>query len=201
EDLRQWLPAAELAPLLANHSGFSAYPVRGVVLFGLAECERSRIGAELLAQGQLELFGKLMCISHDGDRVTRIAEDGALVDYHSPTGDDYLRDLMNDLDSRDPELMQRARLELQPGAYRCSTADIDRMVDIARDVPGVLGAQLAGAGLGGCMMVLAHSGAIEQLRRELAAGYYHPRGLEPAISVCAPIAGSGILGQNGGMAP
>ena len=39
------------------------------LLLGLAECERSRHGVELLASGQIELFGELMNISHNGDRV------------------------------------------------------------------------------------------------------------------------------------
>lgn len=37
------------------------------------------------------------------------------------------------------------------------------MVDIALATPGVLGAQLCGAGLGGCMMVLAQEEATESV--------------------------------------
>ena len=36
---------------------------------------------------------------------------------------------------------------------------------IASAVPGVAGAQIAGAGLGGCVMVLAHNDAVEINRR------------------------------------
>jgi N-acetylgalactosamine kinase len=56
-----------------------------------------------------------------------------------------------------------------------------------------MGAQLAGAGLGGCMMVLAHRDATEELARRMEEAYYRPRDLAPDISVCTPIAGSGVL--------
>ena len=49
------------------------------------------------------------------------------------------------------------------GAYACSLPELDRIVDTARRQPGVEGAQLAGAGLGGCIMVLVqkpHTGGL-----------------------------------------
>ena len=81
----------------------------------------------------------------------------------------------------------------QPGAYSCSLPAIDRMVDIAVRTPGVLGAQLAGAGLGGCMMILAKNDAIDQLRKNLIEKYYRPAGLPEVILVSAPIAGAGTV--------
>jgi N-acetylgalactosamine kinase len=67
------------------------------------------------------------------------------------------------------------------------------MVDISSAVPGVAGAQLAGAGLGGCMMVLARVDAVDALRAELTAKYYQPAGRPPRILLCRPVAGAGIL--------
>ena len=67
------------------------------------------------------------------------------------------------------------------------------MVDIAKRTPGVLGAQLAGAGLGGCMMVLAEKDAIPRLVSHLKQGYYEPAGKEESILVCRPIAGAGLV--------
>ncbi|NLD74817.1 MAG: hypothetical protein GX649_19130 [Chloroflexi bacterium] len=43
------------------------------------------------------------------------------------------------------------------------------------------------------MMVLAHRDAIGDLTERMSEGYYAPRGLAPAVSVCTPIAGSGVL--------
>ncbi len=193
-EVRAALPAGTLDPLLATHADSDeGYPIRGVVLFGLAECERSRVGVDLLGDGQVAEFGRLMCVSHDGDRVVRHDAAGLPTPYQAPVSNGYLLDQISALESGDPQRVLAAQLQEQPGSYRCSTPEIDWMVDIALDVPGVAGAQLAGAGLGGCMMVLVHRNAVLELGRRMAAGYYAPRGLEPAISVCTPISGSGVL--------
>jgi N-acetylgalactosamine kinase len=67
------------------------------------------------------------------------------------------------------------------------------MVDIALDTPGVLGAQLSGAGLGGCMMVLVKQDAATSFIERINAGYYEPAGLDPAALPITPITGSGPL--------
>ena len=79
------------------------------------------------------------------------------------------------------------------GAYRCSTERIDRMVDIARGVGGVYGAQLAGAGLGGCVMILADSSAVSRVRTALARSYFSPLGMSPAVWQVRPVNGGGII--------
>jgi galactokinase len=52
---------------------------------------------------------------------------------------------------------------------------------------GVVGAQLSGAGLGGCIMVLVHRDSVDSLHRLLAERFYEPKGLEPALTVSAPV--------------
>ena len=44
EELAALLPGEDIAPLFATHAppADGLYPMRGVVLFGLAECERAR---------------------------------------------------------------------------------------------------------------------------------------------------------------
>jgi len=49
--------------------------------------------------------------------------------------------------------------ESQNPNFFCSTVRIDQMVDIACSVPGVVGSQIAGAGLGGCIMIVAKKAA------------------------------------------
>ena len=99
--------------------------------------------------------------------------------------------LLSDLESGDPERVIAAQLIRQPGSYACSIPEIDLMADIANRTPGVAGAQLAGAGLGGCMMVLARRDAVPQLMENLKNGYYRPRNIADNILVCSPIAGAG----------
>ena len=194
EELEKLLPADELAPIFATHNPpAEGYPIRGVVLFGLAECERSRTAADLLAKGNVQQFGHLMNTSHNGDRVVVYDEQWQAKPYDYRVSNGYLLDLLEALESGEPERVMAAQLAEQPGAYACSTPEIDLMVDAARRVPGVMGAQLAGAGLGGSMMVLAHRDATEALTKQLETLYYAPRGLPTDISVCTPIGGSGVL--------
>jgi len=80
-----------------------------------------------------------------------------------------------------------------PGSYACSTPELDAMVHIALGVEGVVGAQLAGAGLGGCVMVLARDGAVDALQQAMIERYYVPAGIEPQVEACVPVQGSGIF--------
>jgi len=176
----------------ASHRDPGVYDVRGVLLFGAAECQRSRICMDDLAAGRIDRFGQLMRISHDGDRVARPGRDGTYVRTKSDCSDAYLQRLIADLGSEDPQRVLGAQLYMQPGGYGCSTPEIDRMVDIACRVPGVAGAQIAGAGLGGCIMILAKKEAIRAVRKALADQYYKPRGLPPAVLACTTVNGTGL---------
>ena len=195
EELRELLPGEDLQPLFETHRPpeDGQYPLRGVVLFGLAEFERGRSFSEALRAGRLEEIGRLMNASHDGDRVARLDGAGEPQPWFAPTSNTYLLRLIEDLESGDPQRVLRAQLAVQPGAYRCSIPEIDRMVDIAAGVPGTVGAQLAGAGLGGCMMVLTREESFAALQEALVERYYRPCGQPPAVLVCRPINGSGVL--------
>jgi N-acetylgalactosamine kinase len=174
-----------------NADHLDEFPVRGVCLFGIAECARSRICPELLKNGDIHFLAELINISHDGDRVKRLNERGEMVPHQNDVSDEYLDELIK---------MRRAHphkrefsLAYQPGDYACSTEDIDYMVDLARRVRGILAAQILGAGLGGSIMILAEEEAVENVERALIEGYYEPRGLEPRMGKCIPIKGAGFI--------
>lgn len=176
----------------ASHNEQPDYNIRGVLLFGVAEIMRSKRCIEYLESGQIDKFGTLMKISHDGDRVARAGEDGRYHAFAADCSDDYLNNLMSHLASEDPGRVFNAQLYMQPGSYGCSTKEIDSMVDIACAVPGVAGAQIAGAGLGGCIMILARKESIEPLRKALTKHYYTPNKLAPAIMNCITVEGAGL---------
>ncbi|MBS1251009.1 MAG: Galactokinase [Anaerolineales bacterium] len=200
QELASRLPADVLEPLIGAHTDDEVeYPIRGVVLYGLAECERSRLCPRYLQVGDMAGLGKLMRISHDGDRVAQHDQAWNSHPYQGPANNAYLLDLMDDLESGEPERVLAAQLHFQPGAYGCSTSELDLMVDIALRTEGMMGAQLAGAGLGGGMMVLAREDSIPELKRNMEDVYYQPRDLEPAVLVCVPIAGSGVLAMEDGI--
>ncbi len=195
EELRSMLPNEKLDIFFDQHNppDDDLYPIRGVVLFGLAEMDRARQYADAMKAGRIQYLGKLMNVSHDGDRVATFDPDAKMLEYWAPTSNDYLLGMIEDLESGDLERVDRAQLHWQPGSYHCSLPEIDHMVEISLATDGVVGAQLAGAGLGGCMMVLAHRDAVSGLRSALTEKYYNPQGKEPSILVCRPVAGSDVL--------
>jgi len=173
---RQLGPAfrEQVERIFSSHSDPGYYTIRDVVAYGVGECERSRIAAERLDEGDLEAFGELMLVSHDGDRVS---------------GEPVPASVMGTASAA----MDAVPLHRIAGAYACSTENIDRIVDIARQVPGVYGAQLAGAGLGGCVMILARRRAAPRVKAVLANEYYRPRSMVPALWEVRSVAGGGII--------
>ena len=140
-ELRNLLPDQDIDIFFSQHTPPSdgLYPIRGVVLFGLAEMERARLFADAMKTGRMDTIGRMMNVSNDGDRVISINKNGVEAEYRAPTSDDDLLDLIQDLESKDPERLNRAQLQWQPGSYRCSLPEIDRMVEISLGTKGVLG--------------------------------------------------------------
>jgi galactokinase len=188
---------AEAWPVLGTHLASpdapAAFPVRGVMLFGIAECARAREADTCLKNEDMAAFGRLMRISHEGERCCRVQDDLAAEPCRTDVSDAYLRGLIADLESGDPERQERARLSRQPGAYGCSTPEIDALVDMACRTPGVLGAQIAGAGLGGCMMALVEADALAVLEERLNELFYQRKGLPSGVYSCTPAAGSRVV--------
>jgi hypothetical protein len=183
----------EVERSFATHAEPSrGYGVRQVCMYGIAECIRSEMAGELLKAGGIEDFGELINIGHEGDRITRLIN-GKRFPNDNSLSDSRLDSLIADAESGDPERVERARLWRQPGGYDCSCEELDTLVDIARSVPGVLGARLVGAGLGGSIVVLVEERQARAVIDRLAEQYYTPRGQKPAAEIVKPVAGSGIL--------
>lgn len=198
-DLRRALPedADLLERTFRTHAEpAEGYRLRAVTLFGAAECARSALGGALLKQGDVATFGRMMTISHDGDRVSRLV-DGRRVRFESDCSDAVLDALIADAESGDPAREQRARLWRQPGGYGAGTPEQDTLVDLALRVPGVAGARLVGAGLGGCVAVLVVKTNAARVLEALAEGYYVPKSLPVAAEVVEPVDGAGVLELGG----
>ncbi|MFP4443148.1 MAG: sugar phosphate nucleotidyltransferase [Spirochaetia bacterium] len=195
EEIRRALPdeyTGRINRIVASHTVPDVYPLRAVLLYGVAECKRSMDAKKILDSGDVAGFGKLMNISHDGDRVVSYFDGNEQpFDYAYPDG--RVQKLIAGLASEDPEQVLNAQVERQGGGYACSVPETDLIVDTALSVEGVLGAQLSGAGLGGCVMVLVREESVEKLTAELNRKYYEPRGLDSGITVCIPVKGSMVL--------
>jgi N-acetylgalactosamine kinase len=183
----------DIKRIISSHVEPEYYLIRSVALYGIAECMRAKVCKEMLENREFEKFGTLMKISHDGDRVVYYDEKGGCHDYDYEYPDDKLQALIKDLESQNPKRVQSAQLEMQPGGYACSTAEVDFIVDVTSRIEGVIGAQLSGAGLGGCVMILVKEDTVDEVIETLEKEYYQPRKLENGITVCVPVKGSGIL--------
>jgi N-acetylgalactosamine kinase len=183
----------ELERIYRTHDPLpGGYRVRGVCLYGIAECLRSEEAVERLRRGDAAGFGELITLSHNGDRVTHVV-DGRRVPLEKPLPDAELDRLTEAVRSDDPARREAARLYRQPGGYDASCEELDVMVDIALGVDGVLGAGLVGAGLGGCIVALAEKQAADNVIAAIEREYCRPRGLPVVAQVCPGVGGSGIL--------
>jgi len=164
------------------------YPIRQVCIYGVAECLRADMVPECLKTGDVRRFGELMTLSHDGDRVTRLVQ-GRRVPTDNRYPDERIDALIRDLTSSDPQRIEGAHLWRQPGGYSVSLAEMDELVDIALATPGVMGAGLVGAGMGGCIVAIVESERAEVLIENLKTQYYHPRNLPSKAEIITPVGG------------
>jgi len=169
--LRALLPesGARLDELFATHADPGVYDLRGVALFGLGECARAACAMDVLKAGDCARFGELMKISHasEGPRAVTDA-------------------VLDDLAARNVDYAEAA------GAYGCSTPRIDALCALLDRTPGVLGSELAGAGLGGCVLALVEADRAQAVLDVLARDFYAPLGAPPAAFVCAPARGAAV---------
>jgi len=162
------------------------YRTRAVAMYGLSEIARGAATPDLLERGAVREFGNLMLISHDGDRVTQWSPESGSQPWSSEESrvtDAYL----------DRLIATGAPMMEQPGGYACSCEELDHIVDVCRRHPGVLGAGLTGAGLGGCALALVGREHTQGLLSALRRDYYDSRGLPFAAEVCVSVAGAGVL--------
>ncbi|MHB8995584.1 MAG: GHMP family kinase ATP-binding protein [Armatimonadota bacterium] len=163
-----------------------AFDVRPLVMYGLAECERSRLCLDVLNSGDADTLGQWWSLSHDGDRVVQHDEDWQATPFAGDCSDAHLDRLISELQVDDPARQAAAQLQRQIGCYACSTPEIDLIVDQALRTPGVKGAQISGAGLGGCVMIL-----VQNSQRDAVVTKLTDRGLQTETQ--APVAGSGLV--------
>jgi len=181
--------AKEIHRIFQTHDeSVDGYPIRQICLYGIAECLRADMVPGCLKAGDMRRFGELMNISHDGDRVTRCIADRRLpIDNSFP--DRRIDALIRDLASGDPGRVENARLWRQPGGYGVSVPEVDKLVDIALATPGVLGAGLVGAGMGGCIVAVVEAAHVDSLIQSLAEQYYNARGGPVAAEEVTPLGG------------
>ena len=163
----------QLKRIFATHEDPGKYDLRNVLMYGVSECVRAKIFGEYLKENDYETIGKLMKVSHDGDRLTS-----------KQYTDAVLKKLAE----------QKADVTFETGAYECSTKRIDDLCDMLNEQPGVIGSSIAGAGLGGSVIVLVKKEAVETILRLLDERFYRPLELpEGTAKAYSPTSGSSVL--------
>ncbi len=76
--------------------------------------------------------------------------------------------------------------------YEVSCFELDTLVEIARQIPGVLGARMLGGGFGGCTINLVHNDAVESLKQIVNKAYFAQTGLRASIEICKASGGPGM---------
>jgi len=191
EDILKLLPECrqQLLHVFRSHDEpQEAYKIRQVCLYGITECIRANMVPVFLQRGDMKAFGKLMNISHDGDRVTKLV-DGRRQPVDNGYPDARIDALISDLESGDEQRAERAALWRQGGGYNVSVPEIDILVDIARATRGVVGAGLVGAGIGGCIVAVVEEKYAQEVIKRMAEGYYHPKNLPVEVEIINPVGG------------
>ncbi len=164
------------------------YHIRQICLYGITECIRAGMVPQCLRTGDMKTFGELMSISHDGDRVTKVV-DGKRIPTDNSYPDARIDALISDLKSGNSRRISQARLWRQGGGYNVSLPEIDMLVDIALTTPGVLGAGLVGAGMGGSIVAVVKDKHARKLIENMADQYYRPRNLPLGAEIITPVGG------------
>jgi galactokinase len=68
--------------------------------------------------------------------------------------------------------------------FENSSPELDLLIDLARKLPGVLGARLTGGGFGGATVTLCEESRAPQIGEELARQYASRTKIQPRIFVC-----------------
>ena len=65
--------------------------------------------------------------------------------------------------------------------YEVSCPEVDKLVEIAWNIPGVIGSRITGGGFGGCTVSIVKNDAIENFRKEVISKYKEATGIDAEI--------------------
>src|SRR5207302_2537809 len=68
--------------------------------------------------------------------------------------------------------------------FEASCPEADAMVELAQDLPGLIGARLTGGGFGGCTVNLVEQQQAAAFSQALAERYASQTGVRPQIHIC-----------------
>jgi len=112
---------------------------------------------------------------------------------HIVTENDRVREAVRVLEQGDLKffgrLMNASHKSLRDD-YEVSSKELDALVELAWQQPGVLGARMTGAGFGGCTVNLVEQAAADSFVQAVQEGYERALGLKAEVYVCRPSDGA-----------
>ena len=78
--------------------------------------------------------------------------------------------------------------------FEASCQEADKMVELAQDLPGLIGARLTGGGFGGCTVNLVETAHARAFSEALGEGYAAATGIKPQIHICHASGGAHRVG-------
>ncbi|NOZ64054.1 MAG: hypothetical protein GXO71_03835 [Caldiserica bacterium] len=183
EELKKELGEREILPLFSSHKEPpEGYRIREVLLYGISECRRAKILAELAKEHNWKRIGELMYCGHDGDRIS-VWQHSKNKPFTLSFTKDYLEEVYR----------KNLLLEEVSGRYCCSTEELDLMVDIVKKLDAVIGARLTGAGLGGSIVIILEKGGEKEVKEHLIKNYYGKLNIAPLLLEGVPVEGAGRI--------
>lgn len=77
--------------------------------------------------------------------------------------------------------------------FEVSCPELDELVALSQEHPGVLGARMTGAGFGGCTVAIMADGSVASFRTAVVPEYEKRTGRKAEVYVCASTAGAQLL--------
>ena len=80
------------------------------------------------------------------------------------------------------ELMYQSHISLRDD-YQVSCRELDAMVELAKAIPGIIGARMTGGGFGGCTINLVEHDAVDEFVARISKSYEQETSITPEIYV------------------
>jgi galactokinase len=116
--------------------------------------------------------------------------------YHVITENDRVLEAVTALEADDHaalgELMAGSQASMRD-RYDITCPEIDELVAISVDVPGVVGSRMTGGGFGGCTVSLVQHDAVEALRERVERDYPARTGKTPRLWTLQAMGGAGFI--------
>ena len=65
--------------------------------------------------------------------------------------------------------------------YEVSCTEVDKLVEIAWAIPGVIGSRITGGGFGGCTVSIVKNDAVENFKQEVISKYKAATGIDAEV--------------------